>query len=98
MFPIPQAVRLHSLNRQLPTQKDTTMIKVTIAYSGNSITKNVAAGTTVGSILTDANLKAVLGFGQNIEAQVNGASAESAVVLSDGDELDLVTKANTKAA
>jgi hypothetical protein len=73
-------------------------MRIVINYSGNSITKNVATGTTVGSILGDANLKAVLGFGGNIEAQVNGASAASAVVLSDGDELDLVTKANTKAA
>lgn len=73
------------------------MIKVTIEFSGNSISKSVSAGTTVGAVISDANLKAVLGFGSNVEAQIDGVTAANDAALSEGDTVTIVTKANTKA-
>jgi hypothetical protein len=73
-------------------------MKITVSFSGNTITKTVASGTTVGTILADRNLQAVLGFGANVQGQVDGVKVGNEAALNEGDELEIVTKANEKAA
>lgn len=70
---------------------------VTITFGlNNSVSKTVAEYPTVAQILGDANLRQFLGFGGNVEARVNGVSAQPGTNLQPGDTVELVTKANVK--
>lgn len=74
------------------------MISVTIRFgSTNELTREFAAGTTVGSVLSDRNLQASLGFGGNVQAVVDGQVQQSNSPLTDGDVVTIETKANSKA-
>jgi len=72
------------------------MITITFGLS-NSVTKDVDSYPTVNSIIADPSLRQVLGFGDNVEARVNGVTCDVGQYLSDGDTVSLVTKANSKA-
>lgn len=72
---------------------------VTIKYgSGNQITKNVSAGTSLGSILGDANIRAALGFGANVEGQIGGVTQANTLSLQEGMVVVVTDKACSKAA
>ena len=60
----------------------------------NSVEKAVDQYPTVDDILRDDDLKALMGFGNNVEAHVNGNAGVS--ILQDNDEVTLVTRASTK--
>jgi len=60
----------------------------------NQVTKEVADYPTTESILGCPNLQQFLGFGANVEARVNGVAGQS--VLSDGDTVDIQSRANKK--
>lgn len=71
---------------------------VTIRFgASNELSKAVPAGTTVGTILRDANVKAVLGFGDNVQAVVDGVVQRDTAPLDDGDVVTVETRANSKA-
>jgi len=70
-------------------------IKITFGVN-NTVEKPAADYPTVGAVLEDTNLRQFLGFGSNIEAQVNGVSEGADYALEDGDAVDLVTRANKK--
>lgn len=74
-------------------------MRISISYSGNTFSKEYAAGATVtvSSVITDRNLKAAMGFGDNVQAQLGGTSVANDVILRDGDHIVVVTKANEKA-
>ena len=72
-------------------------MRITISYSGNTLTKEVPAGTTVSGLVNDTNLKAVLGFG-SVDAIAGGQTLSPDAELRDGDEITLTTKASQKAA
>ena len=68
---------------------------ITISFGpSNEVTKPVDQYPTVASIIGDANIKQFLGFGNNVEARVNGVSDQTTLV--DGDRVELVTRASTK--
>lgn len=73
---------------------------IKIKFSGNELTRQFDAGATVtvSSIITDASMKAALGFGSNVEAQLAGQTLSNDAILRDGDVITVVTKANSKAA
>lgn len=50
------------------------MYEVTISYgTNNKITKNFAVGTTVQQVLSNAQVKAGLGYGENVVGHMCGA-------------------------
>jgi hypothetical protein len=70
---------------------------ITLKFANNSITVEVADGTTVGQILANPNYRAVLGFGDNVEARVEGVTLDANTVVRSGDSLYLSTRAASKA-
>lgn len=73
-------------------------MKVSIHFGiGNSVTKEYPAGTTVGSVLGDSNLRAVLGYGENVRAVIDGAPQPATAELSEGDEIHVETNVGCKA-
>jgi translation initiation factor IF-1 len=71
------------------------MIKIKFGHS-NEVNKSADVFTTVGAILRNASLRTALGFGDNVEAHVNGAAVNNSYALRSGDIVELVTKANSK--
>ena len=68
---------------------------ITIRFGvANQLDRPLNAYPTVTSILRNPDLRTALGFGDNVEAQVNGVAGTE--VLSDGDMIDIVSRANTK--
>lgn len=74
-------------------------MKVSIHFGiGNSVTKEYAAGTTVSQVLGDSNLKAVLGYGDNVRAVIDGVPQPGTAELSEGDAIHVETNVGCKAA
>ena len=71
---------------------------ITIKFAGNSINAEVNDGTTVGDLLNNDNYKAVLGFGDNVEARISGVTQPATSPVRDGDVLFVATKAASNAA
>lgn len=70
---------------------------ITIKFGAdNQVTKAAGSFTTVNAVLRDAGLKTTLGFGDNVEAHVNGSAVPGAYALRDGDIVVLITRANSK--
>jgi len=68
---------------------------ITIQHgTNNSVTKSLDDYPTVSDIRDDANLKAFLGIGDNVDYLVNGASGVED--LRDGDVVSTQTRSNTK--
>lgn len=68
---------------------------ITIRFGvSNMLERPISLFPTVSSVITSPDLRTALGFGDNVEAQVNGVSGTE--ILSDGDVVDLVSRANTK--
>lgn len=57
--------------------------------ASNGVVRDVSEFTTVAEILGDSELQAVLGFGENVEAYVNGE--RGITELRDGDVIDIRT-------
>lgn len=73
-------------------------MQVTINFGvGNSITKSYPVGTTVSQVLGDSNLKAVLGYGENVTAVIDGVRQPGTAELSDGDAIQVETSVGCKA-
>ena len=71
------------------------MITITFGLD-NSASRTVTETPTVAAALDSASLKADLGFGDNVEARIDGVTVPASTVLQDGDEVVLVTKASSK--
>lgn len=73
-------------------------MQVTIHFGiGNSVSKQYPSGTTVNTVLQDTNLRAVLGYGENVRAVVDGVPQPGTAELSDGDEIHVETNVGCKA-
>lgn len=72
-------------------------MQVTIRYGMESITRTVPDGTTIGQLVQDSNLKAVLGFGDNTRALINGIQMSNDVTIPYGAVITLETACNSKA-
>lgn len=63
----------------------------------NTVTKQFPIGTTIGDLLANAGLRALLGFGENVVAKIDGSVQSNGSVISDGDVINIEVRANTKA-
>lgn len=60
-------------------------MSITIRYgSGNSLTKDFPAGTTLGCILGNQHVKAALGYGNNVAGHIGGVPQSGSLVPPDG--------------
>ena len=64
--------------------------------AGNEITVPADKYGSVGEILTDSNLQAFLGFGESVEARLDGIAVSGSSSVANGGTLSIETKANTK--
>jgi hypothetical protein len=71
------------------------MIKISFGVN-NSVDKDVSKYPSVNQVLGDLNLQQFLGYGNNVEARINGVTAVDGQRLVAGDVVELVTKANKK--
>jgi hypothetical protein len=72
-------------------------IRVTVAYGPDEITKTFSEGTTIDEIIGDANVKALLGYGDNVKALVLGSEQDGDTILASGARITIETRANQKA-
>jgi len=72
------------------------MINVNVRF-GETIARSYPEGTTIGGILQDRELKAVLGWGDNVRALVNGVEQPVTALAPDGATIVVETRANAKA-
>lgn len=73
-------------------------MKVTIKYGINTVVRDYAFGTVVAAVAEDENLKAVLGFGDNVRFLTNGVELPLDAALSDGTVITVETACNQKAS
>jgi hypothetical protein len=74
------------------------MISITIKYGvGDEITKAFEDGITVGQVMANQSVKIALGYGDNVRGLIDGVEQPSSMELSDGDVLNIETRANQKA-
>jgi hypothetical protein len=72
-------------------------MRITVEHGLQSSTVERPEGTTVGSIINDQHLRAVLGSSENVTALVEGAVVDNGYVLEEGDTVTLQGRAATKA-
>lgn len=72
-------------------------MQITVEHGLQSVTVTRPDGTTVGQIMNDPNIRAVVGSGENVTALVEGAAVDTAYVLEDSDTVTLQGKAAVKA-
>jgi len=83
----------------MPTKlAGTQNMQINIKYGVDSISRNVSDNSTIGSIIGDSNVKAVLGYGDNVRVLLNGVALDQATRVHNGDTLVIETAANRKAA
>lgn len=73
------------------------MKKFYVQFGMDRHEKNAPSGMTFGQVKQDGNLKALLGFGDNVRALIDGVEMPDSVEVPDGCEVQLETKMNTKA-
>lgn len=73
------------------------MKNITIKYGVDSINKQVDASFTIGDLKEDDAIRAGLGYGDNVNALINGVAQCDDVLISDGAIVTIETAANQKA-
>lgn len=74
------------------------MITVKITFGlGNSMTKDFPVGTTIGAILNNPQVRAGLGFGDNVRPLVDRVVQDRNTIAQHGMTIDLESAANSKA-
>jgi hypothetical protein len=73
-------------------------MQITVEHGLQSAVVSRPEGTTVGQIINDSNIRAVVGSGENVTALVEGAAVDPTYVLEEGDVVTLQGKAAVKAA
>lgn len=74
-----------------------TMQTVTVKYGVESFTKNYESTPTFGQLASDASLKAVLGFGDNVRTLLDGVEQPANNLVPQGAIVRIETRANSKA-
>lgn len=75
------------------------MIEVTLKYGlTREITREVENGITIGELLADPNNRAVLGYGENVVAVIDGQTVSRTDGVVDGDTIVIEQQAASKAA
>jgi len=78
-------------------QQTKTMQTVTVKYGVESFTKNYESTPTFGQLASDASIKAVLGFGDNVRTLLDGVEQPFANLVPNGATVRIETRANSKA-
>ena len=73
------------------------MNTITVRFGGQTEARQYPAGSTIANVLADRDLKAVMGFGDNVRALVGGVEQSSNATLSDGMSIFIEMRANSKA-
>lgn len=74
-------------------------IRITVSFGhSNRLEKEVPAGTTVGQVVNDANVRAALGYPQNVRPLIHRIQQDVNSPLSNGDEIVLETVGTSKAS
>ncbi len=73
-------------------------MKYTVTYGIESQERESINPPTIGQIIQDPVLKAVLGYSDNVRALVHGVEQPTHAAIPDGCNIVLETKANTKAS
>lgn len=73
-------------------------MKINIKYGADQISKEYAQAPTVRALLSDSNIRAVLGFGDNVKVLVNGVEQATDSVLAGVCDVVIETKSNSKAS
>lgn len=73
------------------------MQRVTVKYGVDSVDKSFTVPVTIGSLRRDGNLKATLGYGDNVRLLINGVELTDDVIVPNGATVVIETAANSKA-
>lgn len=65
--------------------------------TGNEITKDFPAGTNIGCVLSNPNIRAILGYGQNVAGHVGGVPQNDATSIFEGMVISVADKSCSKA-
>lgn len=77
-------------------QQTTTMI-IKIRYGLETLERHYPSTPTIGQIKNDPNVKAGLGFGDNVKALINGIEQPDTVGVPENQVVVIETAANEKA-
>ena len=72
-------------------------MQITVRYGIESTTRSYDNAPTIAAIKGDHNLKAVLGYGDNVKALINGIELGSDVTIPSGATVVIETACNSKA-
>jgi hypothetical protein len=73
------------------------MISYTVKYGVDSTTLSNQQPTNIGSVRQNPNLRALLGYGDNINLLINGVAMSDDTLIPDGATVVVETAANQKA-
>lgn len=74
------------------------MITIRVRYgAANSVEKQFPDGTTVGAVIRSAQIKAALGYGDNVRPMIDRVAQSLDAPLANGDTIELESAANAKA-
>lgn len=77
----------------------TGTIRVKIQYgTGNTTTRDLPRGATVGQVLTDPTVRGALGYGTSVEGHIDSRPMPTGTTLADCDHVQVYDVACTKAA
>lgn len=71
---------------------------IKIQFGVDSMNRDYSTNPTVGQVVTDPTVKAVLGYGDSVRTLVNGVEVSGSHQLNHNDQLRLETRCNEKAA
>lgn len=72
-------------------------MKYTVKYGVDSVSRERECAPTICQIRTDENIRAALGFGDNVNLLIGGVAQGDSVVVPDGSVVTVETAANQKA-
>jgi hypothetical protein len=88
---------VHTNQQSTNNNQPTKHMTFTVRYGLDTHIKTVSVAPTISQVVDDPNLRAILGYGDNVMVKVNGIEQQPATVVPDGATLVLETRANTKA-
>lgn len=74
------------------------MQKVTVRYGLNTLDKTFTIPVTIRQLRNDQSIRAVLGYGDNVNLLINGIAMPDDAIVANGAIVTVETAANTKAS
>lgn len=87
---------MHLYLKQIEVNKHMVTIKVMFGTNA-PLNRSFATPPTVGQVVSDSTVKAVLGYGDSVRTSVNGVEVSPSHQLMDNDSLRIETRCNEKA-